>query len=948
VAVLSVLLTVIAGPARPAAAHPYLVQVVPGPGTVLREPPKAIELGLTEDAVLEGSSLRLTDAGGKEVPLGPLREPENGAGVAAGIEGELTPAVYTVDWVVLGDDGHTTSGEFSFATAQPDGTPPPGADQIAATGGPSDQQSAEEGPLRIALRWAGLLGAALLLAAVLLTRLGAGAAAARRGVRLARTGWALALAGAVAAAVAAAGAGAGGPSMSRLFSTTSGSVAAIRLVLVVLAAAVAWRLTPPRLTVLLSGAAFGYLAAEAVSGHSGAGDGKVVAGAVQVLHLAAAALWIAALVALVVAGRTALRSLAPVAGWSALVVVATGTVVALREVEHLYFLRYSTYGRYLLVKLALVAGMLGLAAGVRFLWKRGGLVRVEAAAGAGVLLVAAALAGIAPGRGQPLPAQEGSVLAGPAFANAVVGGGLARMALAPAAPGLNRLSVLTPPPLNQGEIVPPPPSDAAPGETPRHLATETTAGSISATLTCVCFPSEITVDLFAGDGAWHADVDLPAAGVWRAALTVDGQPALAPVALRVDSGHAPGAAPVVVAAPADLSAHDARRCRSFQLGLVLALGFLNAEGGIDGRKVVVASRDDGGDPGQARDVAARLLDGGARVAAPCGAGTEAATETLGGKIPVVVADPQAPLVPGPNVVRLAPDPYAEGWALARAIARNTFTVRADIPRAIAVVVDAGDPTTDRMLLGLHAGLDLDPRLADQVERPGSASTADVEVTVLVREAGGDLSPLVQQATDASRFAAAFLRNDPTDLAAALDQFDRGDLVSSSAIVVPARHFDETFYRASKVGRRGDILVLGEVSPDSDESLVYTRLTLSIFPGERPSIDGLRGFLTGRAIATALKGGTSPGGLATRLGRLGPFSSGVVSGWSPAAPDTGSWRFFLFKGSFTPAGLVPGAAPEAGRYFEEGSWSRAVTGNLGLCSPPERVEPAPCTPMKAGS
>ena len=184
----------------------------------------------------------------------------------------------------------------------------------------------------------------------------------------------------------------------------------------------------------------------------------------------------------------------------------------------------------------------------------------------------------------------------------------------------------------------------------------------------------------------------------------------------------------------------------------------------------------------------------------------------------------------------------------------------------------------------------------------------------------------------SKFAAAFLRNDPTDLAAALDQFDRGDLVSSSAVIVPARHFDETFYRASKVGRRGDILVLGEVSPDSEESLVYTRLALSIFPGERPSIDGLRGFLTGRAIATALKGGTSAGGLTKRLGRLGPFSTGVVSGWSPAAPDTGSWRFFLFKGSFTPAGLMPGAAPEAGRYFEEGSWSRAVTGNVGLCSP----------------
>src|SRR5204863_7394660 len=72
----------------------------------------------------------------------------------------------------------------------------------------------------------------------------------------------------------------------------------------------------------------------------------------------------------------------------------------------------------------------------------GSLLRTEAVLGAAVLIFAATLVGVAQGRGQPLPAQKGSVLAGPAFANAVVGGGLVRVALTPAAPGRNRFTAL--------------------------------------------------------------------------------------------------------------------------------------------------------------------------------------------------------------------------------------------------------------------------------------------------------------------------------------------------------------------------------------------------------------------------------------------------------------------------------------------------------------------------
>ena len=67
--------------------------------------------------------------------------------------------------------------------------------------------------------------------------------------------------------------------------------------------------------------------------------------------------------------------------------------------------------------------------------------------------------------------------------------------------------------------------------------------------------------------------------------------------------------------------------------------------------------------------------------------------------------------------------------------------------------------------------------------------------------------------------------------------------------------------------------------------------------------------------------------------LGP-QDGLVSGWSPAAPAAGSWRFLLFKGSFIPGGLIPGRArpTRAGYFAEGGAWSRVATGNVGLCGP----------------
>ncbi|HEV8626622.1 MAG TPA: ABC transporter substrate-binding protein [Acidimicrobiia bacterium] len=964
--------------AQPAGAHPYLVQTEPGPGVALRDPPARIQIAFTERVVLEGSSLRLDDSDGRPLPLGPLGAPKQGPGLAADVKGALGGDVYRVRWVVLAEDGHSSSGDYRFGVDGPNGTPPKHAELLNPTGGPADQSAASDGPARIALRWLGLLGASLLVGgAVLLTRLRgrlgdeADEMVTARWAALARPAWTLTLVASIAAVLGAAGAGAGGLQLAVLLATSTGVLAVARLVGVVVAGLPGlFGPAGPRRDQFLGMAGAFFLGAEAVGGHITAMTSawRFPAIVAQGAHLAAAAMWVGGLgvLAYAVAGvsaaarpavwRTAAAAFRPVAAISAAVVIATGVIASVREVEHRYFLLWSAYGRYLLGKWALVVAMLVLGAlAGRTLGRRargsagapavrtgsgaaaqgqrvGGLLRTEAVLGVAVLIFAAVLVGVAQGRGQPLPAQKGSVLAGPAFANAVVGGGLVRMALSPAAPGRNRLTALLANPVEAATAGGVQPS-AAP---PRQQA------SVKVKLVCDCAAEPVDAGLTGSAGAWRTDLDLPEAGVWRASLTIGGGTSLAPVALRVATGDAPGASPYVISSIGDLSGPAARRCRSFQLGLVLSLAFLNAKGGVDGRKVVVRARDDGGDPARARELAEGERDG--RLAVPCGPTAAVTAGIQGRRGPVIVADALAPPVNGDRVFRLSGDPYAEGWAAGRTLARSGFVGRTDAPRRMAVVVEAGDPGADRIVAGARAALALDPAEAEKAEGKRPESTADVEVVVLRHEPGTPLFPLVQEAANGAKYTATFLAADPAALGSALDQLSDVEIAGASAMLVASRAFDETFLRSSKIGRRGDVKIYGEVAPDSGESLVYTRLVKTIFPGEQPTIDGLRGYMAGKAIALALDKGSSVNDLVAHLKVLTLFSDGVVSGWSPAAPAAGSWRFLLFKGSFIPSGLQPGASPEAGRFFAEGgAWSRVATGNVGLCGPQLSVDgpPAPC-------
>jgi copper transport protein len=181
------------------------------------------------------------------------------------------------------------------------------------------------------------------------------------------------------------------------------------------------------------------------------------------LHLLAAAVWVGGLPALLMAVRAVPREVRPAASrllvplvstWAALaliVMLLTGLAASWSFVASLQALVTTQYGRSLLVKLALVSGLIVLGAVNRFVFRPrieqgmpGALARfrvsasLEVAVAAAILLIVAAL-GIMP------PASATATAEGPSEGGilyvGLIAGERVRLRLSPAAAGLNDVSV---------------------------------------------------------------------------------------------------------------------------------------------------------------------------------------------------------------------------------------------------------------------------------------------------------------------------------------------------------------------------------------------------------------------------------------------------------------------------------------------------------------------------
>ena len=117
-----VALSVVAGAAS---AHANYVSSNPAAGAILPQAPTNVTVTLSEQIQPGSASIRVTNSSGAEVDLGNTQiSPSDAFTMSVGLT-RIGPGIYTVTWnAISAVDGHFTTGSFSFAVENPDGTLP--------------------------------------------------------------------------------------------------------------------------------------------------------------------------------------------------------------------------------------------------------------------------------------------------------------------------------------------------------------------------------------------------------------------------------------------------------------------------------------------------------------------------------------------------------------------------------------------------------------------------------------------------------------------------------------------------------------------------------------------------------------------------------------------------------------------------------------------------------
>jgi copper transport protein len=439
-----------------------VVATNPAAGAVLPRPPAELRVVFSEPVRPLGQGLTLRGAHG-QVPLGPVRHPPGHPDVLAAVLPRLADGAYTATWrIVSVDDGHVEAGTFTFAV---------GTDQSLGPTSPAPPQLPPPG--QATARWIAVTGV-LALAGMLLAALALWGRAGPAGPneppygRLARVAAGVAAVGLLGELVVDAGTASGGGLLSGLVPSAIGSfvaaspAAAVRIEIPLALALAAALLVqygarrgrrPGTLALAL---AAGAVAALTLGSHATGLRPRWWFLVLEATHLLAVAAWVGGLLVLVSLGRRAttatVRRFSALALRAVAVIAATGALEALGEVPGRAGLFRTDYGRTLLVKLALAAGVLLLAAVARLrLLPRARdeqaprplrrLVGVETAGALGVLLVAAVLANTIPA-GEVLDAlAAGKVTGGPQQQRLAAGPLHLQLGLEPGTVGLNTLSI---------------------------------------------------------------------------------------------------------------------------------------------------------------------------------------------------------------------------------------------------------------------------------------------------------------------------------------------------------------------------------------------------------------------------------------------------------------------------------------------------------------------------
>jgi len=355
--------------APPAAAHAALTRSVPAVDSSVSVSPTAIVLTFSEPVDPKLSRILVVDSAARLVQqVGPAQAvPGQPAQLLAPVSGRLPTGVYTVNWrSVSSSDGHVEDSAFAFGVGA---VPGPGSIVTVSLLATSPWLDAVSG----AGRWLVYVGLALLIGCAVTVWRAFGARLPAGGLGVLRVAVLLAVAG-VVALIGAERSMVGAPSLLPLFLTREGEYLLVLGVAVIACgvAVVAMDLWPGRPAL----AAIGGTAVVAVLAHVLAGHAAAPATLrplnilEQWIHMTAIGVWAGGLAWLLLG----IRGLAPdsraqpvrvfsrIATWTLVVVVVTGVLRAITEIGAPPDLIHTSYGVTLLVKVGLVAVVVGLAA----------------------------------------------------------------------------------------------------------------------------------------------------------------------------------------------------------------------------------------------------------------------------------------------------------------------------------------------------------------------------------------------------------------------------------------------------------------------------------------------------------------------------------------------------------------------------------------------------------
>jgi copper transport protein len=390
----------------PARAHALLAESTPADGDSMDEPPKEVLLTFTEAPDPELTTVRLLDASGTQLEAGKVEMVPGQPAKFRVPLGTLAQGAYTLTWRTTSPvDGHTTVGAVAFGVGVP---------VASATVDPTAVRYRGSTALSILARWLFYVGVVVLLGGAVV-----GTAVVSDPRAIWRWGltaaWAATAVG-VLLTVTDQRANAQTSLSVLLSSSTGGKLIAQGVAVVLAGIAVGWACSrPSRLSIASVGVgAAAAMLARALAGHADASSVRWFTVGMQWIHLVAAGAWVGGLLWLLVAmrrgdpgrGSGLARRFSAVAAGTLAVVVVSGSIRALDEVGAWSRLVNTSFGVALVVKLGLVAALIGLGARSRFrhvpeaaAGYAGGLRRVvrgEVAIAAGVLGATAVLAGLPP------------------------------------------------------------------------------------------------------------------------------------------------------------------------------------------------------------------------------------------------------------------------------------------------------------------------------------------------------------------------------------------------------------------------------------------------------------------------------------------------------------------------------------------------------------------------